>query len=255
MLLTHDLCTSKFKRTEDLKDEEGSTTTIYVDKSKSLLDKDKIAVAFITDNALVVADKYTSTIIKAKTSDDKVQYFKSNKALSFEGLISLVFKLKIDGYFVDDLVNLSETDNFSICKVEKIASESNLIKVTIDDSRIGNIDTIINNKSNLINRLYSAKLVIVQGELRDNNLLDIVTMGICKIQQIINTTRIDSSEGLVYGVVESNDIVCVIENNSILITFIKESEVVESIINSIHNTIKKELKGVILNNVVYIHRI
>lgn len=169
--------------------EAGNSVTTYISKIGMGMYKERIAASIITNKALDESDGFEVTLIKTvkkpsvhevMSGDTKLDgLLQSNRMLSYRAILALMYYLRLNGMEVTDLVNTSYIGSTSLIAVEGIYGVDNILKISVSDTILPIIQTIIDESRQTKHERYTLKVLGIEetgGEHINRALRDAVLM-------------------------------------------------------------------------------
>ncbi len=194
----------------------GANLPVYIDKQQSYLTKDRVAASFISDKALNQEAGFNNTLIKAERNSKDTALFKSNIPLSYEALISFIYELRIAGYSVTDISNISMAGDKQIISVNEIHTDTDIIKVSVSDKLRTLVNTLIKEHKSRDKERHTSKIVKLKSEESTEYILNTVKIALRQSFTKVSEFTVESDKGDLYYIFDSTNVTCVVGDNHLL---------------------------------------
>lgn len=231
----------------------GENKSVYFNRIKTAIAKDRVAVSFISDDTVIHSGVFTNTVIqvvdgstvRSRNDEDrrieldfnrqKFDLFKSIGILNYEAAMALVYKLRIDGYIVTDIANISSGKETEFISVEELNSDSDVIKLSISDRLEPIVDTIMERSQVRMGERHTSRIISIDAPYR--GLSDIIEVAINKAFKIENRYSVISESGRKYEILYGSELASVISKNTITIVSTSNEIDCNDICNALRSTL------------------
>lgn len=201
----------------------GENIPIYLNKIDSSLTKDRVAASFITDPAFRVSSNGYNTLIKALNINDNTEkLFKSDKALNYDSLMAMIYELRLNGYVVTAIANISLEDNNQITCISELHTDTNIIRISMSDELRNLTKTIIKEHEYRSQERHVVKIMRISALNRKKITDKIIKIAIKSSFDNLIIYDIESNTNEHYKVYEGVKLTCVRQGNDLLFVSTKK---------------------------------
>lgn len=227
----------------------GDNTSVYFNKIKTAIARDRVAMSFISDRAIVSDNIFTNTIIQVtdrhlmnrteETLDFSRQYidlFKSTSVLNYEAAMALIYKLRIDGYIVTDIANINNGNEAEFISVEELNCDSEIIKISVSDRVIPIVDTIMERSKFRMEEKHTSRIISIESDIEGLSAFEnVVELAFNKTFNIENIYNIVSESDRGYRILYGSNVACVISCNTITLVSTSNRLDCDNMCNALRN--------------------
>lgn len=231
----------------------GDNTSVYFNKIKTAIARDRVAMSFISDRAIVSDNIFTNTIIQVtdrhimnRTEEAKrldldfsrqyIDLFKSTSVLNYEAAMALIYKIRIDGYIVTDIANINNGNEAEFISVEELNCDSEIIKISVSDRVIPIVDTIMERSKFRMDEKHTSRIISIESDIEGLSAFEnVVELAFNKTFNIENIYNIVSESDRGYRILCSSNVACVISNNTITLVSTSNRLDCDNMCNALRN--------------------
>lgn len=214
----------------------GDMIPIYLNKLSTSIARDRVAVSVISDETMEDKGKFTNTLIQVTSNNTynaeseearmaeedlgltSTSLFKSSNVMSYEALMALIYKLRIDGYVVNDIANISSCTDGDIISVEELNSDIDIVRITASDRLATVIESIIERNEYRINERHTCRILTVCAQdMSEHDLQELINVAFKRAFKLVEMYAVSSEDGNNYGILASNNVACVKSGNTITV--------------------------------------
>lgn len=206
----------------------GTSVPLYISKKDTAINKDRVAASFISDNSLCSSGKFEYTVLNTTVSNNRINIkeggkfksYMSNKPLTYNSLMALIYRLRLDGWVITDIANISYKNNESMVSVEGINTLGTAIKISICDDLRDLASFIIEESTNRLAENHYVSTVKLKASTCVSN-----KKTQCIIMDALNSLKCrreyfeirDDTGSTNYIIYEYEEFTCLVSGNTITV--------------------------------------
>lgn len=219
----------------------GDNTYVYLDRIKTAVAKDRVAISFISDQAIATNGVFTNTVVQVidkNNSERELNLLKSTGVLSYEAAMALIYKLRIDGYIVTDIANICNGEGAEFVSIEELNSDSDIIKISVSDKILPLVDTLMEKSEFRLNERHTSRIITLNVDGENTEFIrGVIELAFNKAFTIENRYSINTEDGIEYKILYGREMASIIYRNTI--TMVSTSSRIDC--NLLSESIKKIL--------------
>lgn len=192
----------------------GENIPVYYDKQEQFINKDRVAASFISDEALGREVEFDKTILTAINIDsNKKVALESNITLSYEAIISLIYRLRLSGYAVHSITNIATGDTKQLVSIDDLHTDTDIVKVSVSDNLRGLVRNIMKSHIHRDFERHTCKLITFSERIENK---EAILVALNKSYTHLASFSVTSDNGDRYYIFDGSNMTCIIDEHQML---------------------------------------